>query len=266
MTDLSPTFRDAFDVTRKLGVRYLWIDSLCIIQDSDSDWRAESSVMGEIYAQSLCNIAATGSSQNFGGLFQERDISKVAPTATIKLKGKTTTYCFKEGNPWCTEITNAPLNNRGWVLQERMLSRRTLHYASQLFWECQTMQACESFPSGMPGMWCDPRWRCGYPPSSHPLTFKTWEMKSTAGWDEIMRSYARCKLTRASDRLVAIAGIAKAVQSLGWGNYLAGLWKEELPRCLVWSLSTAGGLKRPEQYQCEPPSSVKRWGQGLINV
>jgi hypothetical protein len=134
MTALPPTFKDTFDVTRKLGVRYLWIDSLCIVQDSDADWRAESSVMGKIYGQSLCNIAATGSSQTHGGLFQGRDISKITPaTMSIKSKGQETTYCFPDNEIWCSEITNAPLNNRGWVLQERMLSPRTLHYASQLF-------------------------------------------------------------------------------------------------------------------------------------
>jgi hypothetical protein len=79
MTDLPPTFRDAFDVTRKLGIRYLWIDSLCIVQDSDSDWRAESSVMGEIYGRSLCNLAAPGSSRTYGGLFQEETCPSLPP-------------------------------------------------------------------------------------------------------------------------------------------------------------------------------------------
>jgi hypothetical protein len=258
MTDLPPTFKDSFEATRKLGIRYLWIDSLCILQDSDSDWRAESSVMGEIYGRSLCNLAATGSSRTYGGLFQERDVSNIAPTTTIKIKGTETTYCVMGNKTWCSEISNAPLNNRGWVLQERMLSPRTLHYASQLFWECRESVACEAFPSGMPRSSCDAMEPC-LKPQAHPFSLKSWRgLFPSALWDKITESYAQCELTRASDRLVAISGIAKELRSTWGDDYLAGLWKGELPGCLIWAYSNVvGSLERPDRYRCKPLVSGK---------
>jgi hypothetical protein len=80
LRNLSSTFLDAIRVTRALGVRYLWIDSLCILQDNKTDWEAESSDMGKVYQHCLLNIAATGDSDNGGGLFQKRDSSFVAPS------------------------------------------------------------------------------------------------------------------------------------------------------------------------------------------
>ena len=67
------TFRDAVDCAHRLGVRYVWIDSLCIIQDSNEDWLHQSSLMAEIYAMALLNIAATSSANAEEGLFHVRD-------------------------------------------------------------------------------------------------------------------------------------------------------------------------------------------------
>jgi hypothetical protein len=241
---------------QKLGVRYLWM-LICIVQDSDSDWRAESSVMGKIYGNSLCNIAATGSSQTYGGLFQETNISELNPkTISIRSKGKDTTHCFTENQIWCDEISDARLNNRGWVFQERVLSPRTLHYTSQLFWECRTKEACETFPSGVPSRWCEGG--C-LSLELHPLTLKTWLNKSSSYLrDQIVRSYTQRELTRASGRLVAIAGIGMEVWSLWRDQYLAGLWKRKLPRCLLWYFDKlTWGLKRTEQYRCKSSISGK---------
>jgi hypothetical protein len=79
MESLSRTVLDAMTAAQCFGVRYLWIDSLCIIQDSLADWQAESTEMGNIYRHGICNIVATGSSDNGRGLFQARDSSWVSP-------------------------------------------------------------------------------------------------------------------------------------------------------------------------------------------
>jgi hypothetical protein len=72
MNKLPRTFREAAIVARKLDIRHLWIDSLCIIQDSPTDWQTESSIMGAIYQGSHCNIAATDSTSSQGGLFRNQ--------------------------------------------------------------------------------------------------------------------------------------------------------------------------------------------------
>ncbi|KAH8682830.1 heterokaryon incompatibility protein-domain-containing protein [Tricladium varicosporioides] len=96
--DLSPTFQDAIRFTRRLGVRFLWIDSLCILQDSISDWRIESALMDKVYEYSICNIAATAASENSGGLYQRRDPRVVTPRQVqITRQGHIGTYVFFEG-------------------------------------------------------------------------------------------------------------------------------------------------------------------------
>lgn len=86
LTDLSKTFKDAVSLTRKLGIRYLWIDSLCIIQKDKEDWEREAGKMGAVYSQSFLNIAATSSAEGSGGLFKERlvFIGNVPSTFAVK--------------------------------------------------------------------------------------------------------------------------------------------------------------------------------------
>lgn len=62
LSDLPPLFQDAIIITRQLGLRYLWIDSLCIIQDSLRDWETEAAKMASIYQNSYVTISATDAS------------------------------------------------------------------------------------------------------------------------------------------------------------------------------------------------------------
>jgi len=151
------TFLDAFSITRKLGLRYLWIDALCIIQDDLDDWNNEASLMSLVYRYGFINIAATGSQNSAGGCFWDRNPRAVLPTelsiSWVGCKGVATkrylTVC--ESNVWAQKLTREPLNQRGWVLQERILSPRVLHFGrGQLFWECRHFVACETYHQGLP--------------------------------------------------------------------------------------------------------------------
>jgi hypothetical protein len=133
------TFRDAISTTRMLGIRYLWIDTFCIIQDDGADWESESKQMGDIYEKAYLNIAATCAIDSTQGFLSRR---RPPPTA-LKLPCK---ECSKKGciiftdqpeSSFYSNVIQAPLNRRGWVFQERVLSRRTIHFAQdQLYWEC----------------------------------------------------------------------------------------------------------------------------------
>jgi hypothetical protein len=150
---LSKTFQDAIQITRGLGIPYIWIDSLCIIQDCQSDWFKESGLMGDIYANSYCNIAATAAKDGTVGCIYKRDPILAHPlhVQTTWTDGEPTTYCLIDCNMWTREVDDAPLNQRAWVFQERFLSPRNLSFgANRLFWECEGKRACETFPGRLP--------------------------------------------------------------------------------------------------------------------
>ncbi|KAK8018426.1 heterokaryon incompatibility protein-domain-containing protein [Apiospora marii] len=145
---LPQTFQDAILISKRLGSEYLWIDSLCIIQDSLDDWTTESASMGDVYRNSMCNIAATDSSDSQEGCLFSRNpriiqLERLPQSPTLEED----LYIFNMGN--CEG--KHELYTRAWVLQEALLAPRTLDCGrSQLFWRCDAMKASEEFPEGFP--------------------------------------------------------------------------------------------------------------------
>lgn len=158
--ELPVSFAQAIFITASCGVQYLWIDSLCIIQGSEEDWRKEASRMVHLYSNSYCNIAATGFSNSSGGCFKQGDPRLVRPVTINATWTSDATnpdnpppddyVCFYNGY-WSQGVDEAPLGKRAWVIQERYLAPRQLHLSNeQLFWECREYAACETFPGGAP--------------------------------------------------------------------------------------------------------------------
>ena len=263
---LSKTFQDAITICQELGVRYLWIDSLCIFQDSLEDWRYEAAQMGQTYGNSLCNIAATGASNDEEGCFRDRDAS-LLQQCTIKSEWDdrdNKIWEIIDERFWDTRINQAPLNQRGWVMQERWLSPRVLHYGrDQILWECSEFDACETYPDGLPKPLRNQH--SGFKLDTElvgPLGY--WRQTDAATpdpdllvrgiWSGIVGRYSVTSLTKGEDKLVAISGIAKRLQGLFDDEYLAGLWRKSLPSQLLWSVErseveTNLQLTRPRPYR-----------------
>lgn len=159
---LSPTFRDAVSITRSFGMQYLWIDSLCIIQDSAEDWKAESMKMSDIYRNAIVTLAATEADTEHGIILPrkaflgrpvnmkidvpEHTFGDQAGTLHCRIKQETD----GDGNKYIERFFNdGPLDTRAWVLQERVLSSRVLSFtASELKWQCLENDYTESKPEG----------------------------------------------------------------------------------------------------------------------
>lgn len=153
-SQLPKTFLDAMFITRRLGIRYLWIDSLCIVQDDESDWAAESVKMGDIYQNTYCNIAAAKGDNASAGCFTKRD-----PLSVTAIRASSPGSQGLPGMPYyCYGLSQqgelmreTSLSRRGWVLQENILSPRKIYFTrKQIFWGCKEMRASETFPGGMP--------------------------------------------------------------------------------------------------------------------
>ncbi|KAJ8133364.1 hypothetical protein O1611_g265 [Lasiodiplodia mahajangana] len=142
LADLPRTFRDAITVARGIGVRYLWIDSLCIIQNDEADWDYELTIMEQVYSSAYCTIAASSSKSSLEGFLHDRE---PRPCVEIETPEKTVLYVCPHIDDFHRDVELGPLNSRGWVLQERALSRRTIFYTStQVYWECGAGVHCET--------------------------------------------------------------------------------------------------------------------------
>lgn len=134
LNDLPKTFQDAIEVTRKLGVQYLWIDSLCIIQGQDGDWKRESGRMESVFSSAYCTIAATSAKDSYTGFLGKEKRHK---SIYIQDPSKQHIYASTNIADFDKDVNEADLNKRAWVMQERFLSSRTIHFCKdQIYMEC----------------------------------------------------------------------------------------------------------------------------------
>jgi hypothetical protein len=240
LSDLPKTIVDAVRITREIGVQYLWVDALCIMQDSMPDWHRQSVQMASIYSESYCNFAATHTRDANDGLFIARDSSSLRPVVTVM---ENVGYEVVDALFWSRRVESAPLNRRGWVFQERVLAPRTVHFGfDQLLWECHRLAACEECPEELYD---------ASRPAQLPLKGLD-RRQHRAAWTELVTAYSKCQLTFPSDKLIAIGGIAKKMfesyssDEATSANYLAGLWRDDIVSQLMWVANTAS--PRPAKY------------------
>ncbi|KPM39532.1 hypothetical protein AK830_g7021 [Neonectria ditissima] len=238
VSSLPQTFKDAIIVIRNLGIPYIWIDSLCIIQDSDEDWQREARTMLKVYEHATCNIAATHSPNSFGGLFADRN-PRVLDAESIEIDNGVLVGRFHlvDVDYFTQEIDDAPLNRRCWVTQERVLSTRIIHFASeQVIWDCNELTACESLPQGT-NTWPDSpstHFNIGCKLGSTFLTPTDTVDKGLGKWARIVDTYSACGLTVLTDKLMAISGVADHLRNNFSLEYCVGLWRSRLEIQLAW--------------------------------
>jgi hypothetical protein len=164
-TGLPRTLRDAVTVTRRLGIRYLWIDAVCIIQDSKTDWEEQSAKMSQIYGDAWLNIAANGSANSNSGFLGKRNIQQIRSCEHPSLFGSSgpkRAICYHIPEPE-KALAGDVVETRGWCLQERLLSKRIIHFGPhEVSWECNEMKAWEREPGSFrPRSWKDRYWFSG---------------------------------------------------------------------------------------------------------
>ncbi|KAM0715008.1 hypothetical protein Q7P37_009473 [Cladosporium fusiforme] len=271
LSALPKTFQQAIDFASRLrkDIKYIWIDALCIIQNSDEDWKTESVKMYDVYRNSFCNISATHAKDNTMGLYHERNPQHLwEDEVRLNTEGIPTAFPNKsllgaepllrrcgiwDATSWNRLIENAPVNQRAWVLQERLLAPRVLHFGrDHISWECRLLEATENLPYGSSsdlqvkdGILLEKtRLKSSLPQDHGPRSLvpdpDTVAWQAHECWKRIIERYATTAITKESDRLIALAGIAQMISRQIGSRvvYVAGLWEKWLASQLLWRVNS----------------------------
>lgn len=221
-----PLVRDAITAAFRLDLRFIWIDCYCILQDDEKDWEREAACMASIYEHAFLTISAT-SSENGRGMFSVAPPDSLGVQIT-EINGEVVFARKRLNHPCETTIFDRDALSgasliRGWVFQERLLSNRFIHFTKdEIFWECRESTWCEC--ASREEEWVDKR-------------AKTARALRNQKWEDIAAQYNQTQLSFEKDRLPALAGVAKRYGEEHMKTYLAGSWKEDLPRTLAWKKS-----------------------------
>ena len=249
VSTLPQTIQDAIEVTRKIGLNFLWVDSLCIVQDCEKDKDTEIKKMGSIYKNATVTIAATvASSATEGFLRTKREPPETYPY-DLSMEDGTTDKILLTTEYECSPF--APLDTRGWAFQERLLSPRLLQFTEiELTWTCQTEPfKTISGPKAYYSKNLDPRL-----PSQifvYPgFTERSWTSRQQLIdlWRDVITTYSGRELTYADDRPLALLGIAAELQKIWPDEYVHGLWTGCMIPLLAWY------TWERDQRSCRAPS------------
>ncbi|KAM0816062.1 putative heterokaryon incompatibility protein [Seiridium cardinale] len=244
------TIRHAVGITRRVGCRYLWVDAICIIQRDKLDWEAESCRMHHIYGNAYLVIAATENSSPGDGIFASRP-----PVGNFEFNHLGKSYQLSvmehvDHSPWrqykrtvdTQPIPRQPsLHTRAWTYQERLLATRIIHYtANELVWECSSGCHCEC--RQLQHYDAANQYDTGLSLQSHYFRY----IGTNEGWKSVIEHYSVRNLTVQSDKLTALAGLARRFSTPSMGKYLAGIWYSQLPDALAWRIQLP---KNPGQYR-----------------
>lgn len=289
--DLPATFQDAVTVCRSMQVDYLWIDSLCILQDFDGigdneleatkqDFGHENSVMSRTYQNSQFTISADLSTHMDSGIFSKQPIDDHQIQVIADDGSIANLYIRECVNHYGDEEVD--LETRGWTFQEFLLPSRVLHFGEfDIEWRCKTRLTCE----------------CGHldveqaqQSSWHRHHFIHEAAKPVPGdskgalewWETVVHSYTSRSLTNPSDKLPALSGLAQLrKQARPESAYLAGLWQDTLLHDLCWyhtlnyNVATSGGVgRRNTEYRApswswasvDTDSGCSFWWTGKILI
>lgn len=243
---LPKTFQDAISFTFRLGIKHIWIDSLCICQDDALDWRHEGSKMDFIYAGACLTLTASISSSAEKGMF---------------FHGHTLRSLHEDQSHWLSafqvhegfthvdfDSKHLPITRRAWTFQERLLSNRLVHFGpAELLWECMETAWCECEQLSSRAL-------------AH-ISTRLWlhsgdevfaghkKTQDSELWHEVVKDYTSRTLTYEKDIFPALQGIAKRLGARTSAVYYAGLWDRTFIADMLWTTHSVSQSRRPQQWR-----------------
>ncbi|KAG7409053.1 Kelch repeat-containing protein [Fusarium oxysporum f. sp. rapae] len=221
--NIPKTFQDAIKVTRKLGVRYLWIDSLCIIQGDVADWEREASRMAGVYRSAFLTIGALNASDDQEGFLTYRKLPdwELNVLATGSDEKSTHVYLRRREDRYIVPA-KFPLDTRSWTLQEKYLKRDAKNKNPLIIRDHQ---------NGTPVL---------------SLLRSRIIERVFSEWYHMIKDYSTRKLSVDTDRLPALTGLASYLAGHCDRNYCADMWWQDISQVFCWRPSTIARV--PHRY------------------
>lgn len=256
-TSMTQALRDAVTVCKSLSIRYLWVDSVCIIQNSKEDWEKESVCMALVYRHALVTICALSSkscqetflSRNRRGVelnFESRVGERVKGSFSLVASGR----CIDRhlfGWP-DIDLSASALDTRGWCLQEGQVSTRLLYFGqSMIHFQCSDVVS----ENGVSDTERDSNMSFILASLEEDPDETEW---CYTHWTEMLMTYGKRELTNEGDRLPGLSGMASMMADITGDEYLAGLWKSDLARGLLWHPYA----NQSSEYRVQLPQFVEK--------
>ncbi|KAI0158697.1 heterokaryon incompatibility protein-domain-containing protein [Pestalotiopsis sp. NC0098] len=264
LEEIPRTFQEVVQVIKHLKIRYLWIDSYCIIQgdseDAREDWNREAQKMCSVYTNSYLNIGSAYSKNPHGGLFQQRDVKRYSDVLSIKWRPtaveEESVYSIRADYEiaWCPtlfsldrafcDLRQGAMSERAWTIQEIILSPRMLNFTqSEIIWQCSEGAACETAPAPSRKFILEvekwsPFWAAenGVAPPSSVENCTDDMLRLIRRWSATLDKYCRADLSYPEkDRLKALAGIGEHFSRLTNRTYQYGVLDGTMPQALLWT-------------------------------
>lgn len=268
--DLPATIRDAVVVTEGLGLHFLWVDALCIVQDDAADVAREIGRMSDIFSEATVALLASRADRVYSGFLGERAIAPKSPQIrlypTVRLPYRCPGADGRLGSvtliPLPISSPSEPIDRRAWTMQERLLAPRVLEYGTnQTRWNCQMSTSRGGYVDGWTDRdGIDSRMKQFQPLFVHSMTAGLiklpWEILKHSGsfslkhWHDLVIIYIQRKMSVPTDRLPAISGIVTKISDMVADVYLAGMWRSVIRHEILWSVGLAARRhRRPDQTQ-----------------
>ncbi|KAF4457390.1 HET-domain-containing protein [Fusarium austroafricanum] len=242
--DIFPVvFEEAATVARRLGITYLWIDTVCIIQDNKRDWECEAAKMAEVFENATVTIAASSSADPTIPFFTHRLSSYRDMQLKYDSRDSNRQLSFKARRkiPLGIHIKSYqtaeidPLDSRAWALQEKELATRFISFTGgEVQWKCKQQRLCECQNTSFPSK------RLFHTSSPSDQQYKDWH--------NIVEKCASRKLRYATDRIPGLAGLAGKFSAITGSTYMVGMWKENLLQDLSWQRGHRTAVEPVAEY------------------
>lgn len=273
---LPGTVRDAIKITRRLDdhqngleLRYLWVDTLCIVQDDDQDKKVEIQRMQEVYGNAAVTICATATAKATQPLLASRHAWAQPVVRSCRLGD---TWLVVNPTPPATLRLQAPLAHRAWTLQEEHLSPRLLFWnGQQLSWACGFGEFAERDSDSLPSLPAPDNTSATmavHTARNFLATCRAPEASELClAWHNMVESYTARSLTNLDDRFHALAGLATRYLAATEGNkYVAGLWRDTFVQDLLWRVSQPARSSGLLTHQSRAAATAPSWSWASLPI